>query len=156
MSWGPSKMQTQVPPWLSLSSRDMAESCSSLFANDTLVVLVVKEGSSLEFAWKLHPQWLRGVFCVIMIVHGLTRHHRQTIDQECMSWCGGILFSWSLLLTCEMVSLRVMKTDIDWLIWRELLPASHQPPSLSPRKVQCLVAFDVTHDQLICLSTSYE
>jgi hypothetical protein len=29
------------------------------------------------------------------------------------------------------------KQDIDLLIWGELLPTSHQPPSLSPGKVQC-------------------
>jgi hypothetical protein len=123
--------------WLSLSSSGMAESCSSLFVSNMLAVLMVKERTPLVFAWKLQLQWLRGVFCVIMVVHGLMRHHRQTIDQECMPWCGGIPSSWSLLPTYEMVSLRVMKTCINWLIWGELLPASHQPPSLSPRKAQC-------------------
>jgi hypothetical protein len=112
-----------------------------VFVNDASVVLMVKEGSSLEFAWKLHLQWLRGVSCVIMIVHCLTRHHRQTINQECMPWCVGIPSSWSLLPTCKMVSSRIMKIDIDWLIWHELLSASHQPPSLSPRKVQNLLAW---------------
>jgi hypothetical protein len=32
----------------------MAESCSSLFVNDAAGVLMVKEGSSLKFTWKLH------------------------------------------------------------------------------------------------------
>jgi hypothetical protein len=103
----------------------MAESCSSMFVNDAPVILMVKEGSSLEFTWKLYLQWLRGVSCVIKIVHCLTRHHRQTIDQECMPWCASIPSSWSLLSTCKIVSSRVMKTNIDWLIWHELLPISH-------------------------------
>jgi hypothetical protein len=70
---------------------------------------MVKEGTFLVFTWKLHLQLLRYVFCVIMVVHGLMRHHRQSIDQECTPWCGGILSSWSFLPTCEMVSSRVMK-----------------------------------------------
>jgi len=48
-SWGPLEMQTQVSPWLSLSSNGVAES-SSLFVNDTPSVLMIKEGTSLEFA----------------------------------------------------------------------------------------------------------
>ena len=63
-SWGSLEMQTQAPPWLSLSSSGMVESYSSLFVIDTRAVLMIKEGTSLEFAWKLHLQWLRGVFCV--------------------------------------------------------------------------------------------
>jgi hypothetical protein len=47
---------------LFLSSSGMAESCSSLFVNNATGALMVKEGSSLEFAWKLHLQWCRGVF----------------------------------------------------------------------------------------------
>jgi hypothetical protein len=47
---------------LFLSSSSMVESCSSLFVNDAVGTLMVKEGSSLEFAWKLHPQCRRGVF----------------------------------------------------------------------------------------------
>jgi hypothetical protein len=58
-SWGSLEMQTQVSPWLSLSSSGMVESCSSLFVSDTPAILMVKEGTSLEFAWKLHLQWLR-------------------------------------------------------------------------------------------------
>ena len=72
-SWGSLEMQTQVPPWL---SNDAAESCSSLFVSDTPAALMIKERTSLVFAWKLHFQWLRGVFCVTMVVHGLTRHSR--------------------------------------------------------------------------------
>jgi hypothetical protein len=49
-SWGSLEMQTQVPPWLSLSSSGMAESCSSLFVSDTLAALMIKEGTSLVFA----------------------------------------------------------------------------------------------------------
>jgi hypothetical protein len=49
-SWGSLEMQTQVPPCLSLSSSGMAKSCSSLFISDTPAVLMVKEGTSLEFA----------------------------------------------------------------------------------------------------------
>jgi hypothetical protein len=45
-----------------LSSSGMTESCSSLFVNNATSALMVKEGSSLEFAWKLHLQWRRGVF----------------------------------------------------------------------------------------------
>jgi len=50
MSWGPLEMQTQVPPWLSLSSNGMAESSSSLFVSDTPTIFIVEEGTSLEFA----------------------------------------------------------------------------------------------------------
>jgi hypothetical protein len=53
---------TKVPPWLSFSSSGMAESYSSLFVSDTPVVLMVKEGTSLVLVWKLHLQWLKGVF----------------------------------------------------------------------------------------------
>jgi len=49
-SWGPLEMQTQVPPWLSLSSNGVAESSSSLFISDTPAILIVEEGTSLEFA----------------------------------------------------------------------------------------------------------
>ena len=50
MSWGPLEMQTQVPPWLSMSSNGVAESSSSLFVSDTQGILIVEEGTSLEFA----------------------------------------------------------------------------------------------------------
>ena len=53
MSWGPLEMQIQVPPWLSLSSNGMVES-SSLFVSDMPAILIVEEGTSLEFACKLH------------------------------------------------------------------------------------------------------
>jgi len=46
MSWGPLEMQTQVPPWLSLSSNGVAESYS-LFVSDTPAILIVEEGTSL-------------------------------------------------------------------------------------------------------------
>jgi hypothetical protein len=48
----------------------MAESCSSLFVNDAAGALRVKEGSSLEFTWKLHLQWHR---CVFLCDHGHSR-----------------------------------------------------------------------------------
>ena len=50
MTWGPLEMQTQVVPWLSLSSNGMAESSSSLFVSDTPAILIVEEETSLEFA----------------------------------------------------------------------------------------------------------
>jgi hypothetical protein len=61
-SWVSLEMQTQVPPWLSLSSSGMAESYSSLFVIGMLVVLMAEEGTSLVFAWKLHLQRLKVVF----------------------------------------------------------------------------------------------
>jgi len=88
---------TQVLPWLSNS---VAESCSSLFVSDMPAVLKIKEWTSLVFVWKLHLQWPRDVFCVTMVILGLTRHNRQwTIDwwcmlaQECTPWCSGISLS---------------------------------------------------------------
>jgi hypothetical protein len=51
----------------------MAESCSSLFVSDTLAALMIKEGTSLVFAWKLHLQWLRGVF---LRDHGRSRPYK--------------------------------------------------------------------------------
>jgi hypothetical protein len=111
---------TQVLPWL---SNGVAESYSSLFISYTPAVLKIKESTSLVFAWKLHLQWHRGVFYVTMVVHEHTRHNRQwTIDwwcllaRECTPWCSGISLSWSLLLTCELVFLKMMKADVFWLI----------------------------------------
>ena len=39
-SWGSLEMQTQISPWLSLSSNGMAKSSSSLFASDTPAILI--------------------------------------------------------------------------------------------------------------------
>ena len=64
---------TQGLPWLPNS---VAESCSSLFVSDMPAVLKIKEWTSLVFVWKLHLQWPRDVFCVVMVVLRLTRHNR--------------------------------------------------------------------------------
>jgi hypothetical protein len=58
-----------------------------LFVSDTLVVLMIKERTSLVLAWKLHLQWLRGVFCVSMAIFGPYEalsvvHHRLMILVE--------------------------------------------------------------------------
>jgi hypothetical protein len=76
MSCSSLEMQTQVLPWLSLASNGMSESCSSLFVSNTPAILMVKEGTPLVLAWKLHLQWLEGCLLVPMVVHDSTRHRR--------------------------------------------------------------------------------
>ena len=68
-----------------------------------------------------------------------------------MQW---LLSSQSLLSTCEIVFSKMMKAGIFWLKQGGLHPASHQHPSLSLRKTQCYVVFDVAHSLSICSSTS--
>jgi hypothetical protein len=48
-SWCSLEMQTQVPPWLSLSSNGVVESCSSLFVSDMPPVLMVKHYYRLRY-----------------------------------------------------------------------------------------------------------
>ena len=84
--------------------------------------------SRKELHWNLHENFIfngLGVSFVFMAVHSLTRHHRQTIDRECTPWCGGISSSWSLLPTCELVFLKMMKAGVLWLIRGGLHLASH-------------------------------
>ena len=123
-------------------------------------ILMIKEGTSLVLAWKLHLQWLRVVFVQPWLWPYETLW--QTIDQwcllaqECMPWCGGIPSSWSLLSTCKPVLSKMMKAGIFWLIRGGLHLASHHHPSLSLRKAQCYVVFNFACGLLIFSSTSYE
>ena len=106
---------TQVPPWL---SNDVAESCC-LIVNDTLAVLMVKEGTSLVFAWKLHLRWLRDVFLCpwLFMIPWDTVDRPPLIDdilltRDCTPWCSGISLSWFLLSTCESVSPKMIGADV--------------------------------------------
>ena len=74
--------------------------------------------SRMEPHWYLHESFITndlGRHLATVVVHGLSRHSRQsTIDwcllpQGCMQWCNGISSSLSFLPTCKMVSSKMMK-----------------------------------------------
>ena len=104
--------------------------------------------SKKEPHWYLHESFISNGLGMSSCAHDFMRHYRQTsinywrlLARECTPRCS----DW-----------RWWKQASDWLIWGELHPTSHQPSSLSPRKVQCLVAFNITCGLLICSPTSYE
>ena len=88
--------------------------------------------SRKDFHWCLYRSFVFNdleMMSCSLVVHGVSRHHRQTttdwwrlLTRECTPWCSGISSSWSLLLTCELVSSKMMEAGILRLIKGELHP----------------------------------
>ena len=138
MSWGSLEMQT----WVQLDC----------------ICLDGQGRNLIDTCMKVSSPMTKGCRLTIMVINGLTRHHRHTSLIIDICWhddaCHDVVASCCLgpcLLTCELVSSR-MKAGIFWLIHHGLHPTCHYQLSLSLGGAQCSVVFDIAHDLFVHFS----